>query len=291
MHYLSPLRYPGGKRKLAPYIQLLMCRNGLLDGTYAEPYAGGGSVALSLLYGEFASHVYLNDYDPAIAAFWRAVVDQPDELSQRVWDVDITVEEWERQRLVQEALEPDPLDLAFSTLFLNRTNRSGIIRGGLIGGRQQNGPWRMDARFNRGELIRRIKKVARYRGRISVHQLDALDFLRSIVPTLSGRALLYLDPPYYVKGGDLYEHHYQRDDHQRVACLVRTIEQPWVVSYDCVPEIQEMYAGYRQLVYAIHYSAQDRYRGREVMVFSPGLTVPDVADPSKVKSKLVAAEL
>jgi DNA adenine methylase len=289
MYFLSPLRYPGGKRKLANFIRLLFYKNALLDGEYAEPYAGGASVALSLLYGEFVTRVHINDIDPAVAAFWNVAIESTEELTRRIRDVAVTMAEWERQRSVQESKDPDPVDLAFSTFFLNRTNRSGIIKGGVIGGKDQTGRWALDARFNKGDLIGRIEKVARYRSRIKTYQLDGAEFIGNVLPSLPAKTLVYLDPPYYVKGGDLYEHHYRHEDHQRIAALVGTIKQPWVVSYDYVPAIEQMYEGYRQRLYGINYSAQARYRGTEVMVFSPQLRIPEVADPSKVRSSDVSS--
>jgi len=283
VHFLSPLRYPGGKRKLANFFRLLFYQNDLLDGEYAELYAGGASVALSLLYGEFVTRVHINDIDPAVATFWRVVLESTEVLVRRIRDVAVTMAEWKRQRSVQESKDPDPVDLALSTFFLNRTNRSGIIKGGVIGGKAQVGRWALDARFNKNDLIGRIEKIARYRSRIKAYQLDGAEFICNVLPSLPSRTLVYLDPPYYVKGGDLYEHHYVHEDHERIAALVGTIKQPWIVSYDYVPAIERMYEEYRQRPYGIHYSAQARYRGTEVMVFSRQLRIPEVADPSKVR--------
>jgi DNA adenine methylase len=287
-YFLSPLRYPGGKRKLSNFMRLLFYENNLLDGEYAEVYAGGASVALSLLYGEFVTQIHINDIDPAVSAFWDVTIESTEELTKRIHDVAVNMSEWERQRSVQESKDPDPVDLAFSTFFLNRTNRSGIIKGGVIGGKGQTGRWTLDARFNKRDLISRIVKVARYRSRIKVYRLDGADFICSVLPSLPSKALVYLDPPYYVKGGDLYEHHYKHEDHERIAKLVEKIKQPWVVSYDYVPAIEKMYEGYRQRLYGIHYSAQARYKGTEVLVFSPQLRIPEVADPSKVSSTAVS---
>ncbi len=285
MHFLSPLRYPGGKRKLANFMRLLIRHNDLTGVEYVEPYAGGASVALSLLFGEFASQIHINDFDPAIAALWHTILDFPEELCQRIRDISVDMGEWERQRAIHEAIDPDPLDLAFSTFFLNRTNRSGIIRGGVIGGKDQSGDWKIDARFNKDDLIFRIQKIARYRSRIRTYCLDGADFISNVLPLLPERALIYLDPPYYVKGRGLYEHHYQHEDHKQIANLVPSIRQYWVVSYDYVPEIDDMYQGFPRSIYGIHYSAQDRYKGTEVMFFSPKLSVPEVGDPSKVRAR------
>ena len=137
--FYSPLRYPGGKRKLANFMALVFRTNRLLDGEYAEVYAGGAAVALTLLYGQYARRIHINDLDPGLYAFWVAARDSTAELCRRVQDAKLNMKEWERQRAVQDSLNPDSLDLAFSTFYLNRTNRSGIITGGVLCGEDQTG--------------------------------------------------------------------------------------------------------------------------------------------------------
>ena len=279
----SPLRYPGGKRKLANFMGLLFRTNGLLDGDYAEVYAGGGAVALTLLYGDYAGHIHLNDIDPGIYAFWVACRDRTDELCRLVNDAPLSLLEWDRQRSIQDADDPDPLDLAFSTLYLNRTNRSGIIAGGIIGGRQQIGKWKMDARFNRRDLIRRIERIGRWNSRISIHKLDGAEFLSQTAANLGPKALVYLDPPYYLKGQKLYTNHYGPKDHKSVSEIVQKLPVPWVVSYDDHPEVRALYRGRRLVTCDISYGASAiRTRGREVIFFSDRLAIPDVPDPARL---------
>lgn len=285
--YPSPLRYPGGKGKVANFVKLLFLRNNLVGHNYVEPYAGGAGVALSLLYEEYASHVYINDLDRKVFAFWYAALNHTDELCQRVANTPVTMEEWERQKAVQQTDDVSLLSLAFSTFFLNRTNRSGIIDGGVIGGSNQKGPWKLDARYNTDELVCRIRKLARYRSRITLTQMDAADYVREVVAELPEQTFVYFDPPYYVKGEGLYENSYQGDDHAEIAWLVRNVNQPWTVSYDAVPEIFELYKGFRQIVYDLSYSAAERYRGSEVMFFSPGLELPAVESPANIYVEVV----
>src|SRR5690606_20758450 len=220
-HFLSPLRYPGGKRKLANFVKLVYRQNNLFGGIYAEPYAGGAAVALSLLFGEYAGRILINDIDRSIFAFWKSVLDETEDLCRLISNAKLSVAEWERQRSVQDSDLASILELGFSTFYLNRTNRSGIIRGGIIGGKEQDGDWKIDARFNKSDLIRRIEKIARYRSRIKVSNLDAAIFLNKLQPELDSSSLVYLDPPYYVKGGDLYENHYDHEDHEIIASLSR----------------------------------------------------------------------
>ena len=263
---------------------MLFLRNGLVGYDYVEPYAGGAGVALSLLYEEYASHIHINDLDQSVFAFWHAVLNNADELCQRVASTAVTIEEWERQKEVQRSADADSLDLAFSTFFLNRTNRSGIIDGGVIGGRDQEGPWKLDARYNVEALTCRIRKVARYRNRITLSRMNAADYIREVLSRLPRQTFIYFDPPYYVKGEGLYDNSYQDADHVEVAELVRDVTQPWVVSYDAVPRILELYDDFSHITYSLSYSAANRYRGSEAMFFSPNLKFPDVPSPANIQT-------
>jgi DNA adenine methylase len=268
---------------VANFIKLLFLENNLVGHRYVEPYAGGASVALSLLYEEYASHIHINDLNRSVFAFWDAVLNATEDLCRRVTDTPIDVEQWEIQRRVQLSDDPDPLDLAFSTFFLSRTNRSGIIwTGGIIGGKKQQGKWKLDARYNRVELVRRIEKVARYRSRITITRQDAAQLLQETIPALPENTFVYLDPPYYLKGEDLYQNYYQHADHEQIARLVQGLQRPWLVSYDAAPEILAMYEGFPYLTYALGYSAAEVYEGQELMFFSEGLVLPDVVSPAKI---------
>jgi DNA adenine methylase len=283
----SPLRYPGGKGKLANYIKILLLQNDLSDVHYVEPYAGGASIALSLLFEEYARYIHINDLNRAIYGFWISVRDHTDELCRRIWETPVTVEERDHQLLVHGDPDASLTDLGFATFFLNRVNRSGIISAGVIGGKNQDGEWGMDARFNKPELVRRIEKIARYGHRIRLTNLDAAEFIQERVPALPDRTFVYLDPPYYGKGKNLYQHFYEHADHSAIAELVGDIRQQWVVSYDRHPRLVPLYSDYRSLEYGLNYSAQERYEGDEVIFFSPGLMIPHIAMPAKIPLRSV----
>jgi DNA adenine methylase len=162
MRFNTPLRYPGGKGKLTGYIKLILNQNNLVGGHYVEPYAGGAGIALALLLDKYVSRIHLNDLNPAVHTFWRIVLDEPDALCKLISITDVTIEEWHKQKAIfADPKNHSPLEIAFSTFFLNRTNRSGIILGGVIGGKNQGGTWKLNARFNKPELIDRIDRVAR----------------------------------------------------------------------------------------------------------------------------------
>lgn len=246
-----------------------------MGGHYVEPYAGGASIALELAIQEFAERVHINDIDPSVWAFWRSVLNNSDKLCHLISKTPITIESWYEQREVQKNKNTtDSLTLGFSTFFLNRTNRSGILNAGVIGGKNQDGNFKIDARFNKDELIKRIELIAEHSEKISLYNLDAIELLDKVVPKLPQKTLIYLDPPYYVKGGDLYEHHYQHKDHAAVAAATRRVKQHIMVSYDDVPEIRELYSNYQFVSYSLSYCAQNRYRGTEAIFLGNTLECP-----------------
>jgi DNA adenine methylase len=267
----TPLRYPGGKSRLARYLSHLIDYNHLTDCLYAEPFAGGAGAAINLLHLKYVSAIYLNDIDSGIYAFWYSILNHTDKLCQLVENVTLTVEEWQRQRnILQDATECSLLELGFAVLYMNRTNRSGIIRGGVIGGQGQSGQWKIDSRFNRHTLIKKIRRISGYRSRIHLSCLDASEFLSNVIAINREHTLIYLDPPYYKKGQFLYHNHYDHNDHVALAASLNKVENhSWVVTYDNVDEIQEIYGNHRFLTYGINYSASDRYKGKEVMFFGP----------------------
>lgn len=286
MRYTTPLRYPGGKTKLAKFIQLIFEENYLLDGHYVEPFAGGSGIAFALLFHEYARHVHINDIDKSVYAFWYSVLNDTDNLCRLIKETPVDVGQWDRQKAIQVNSDNHSLlDLGFSTFFLNRCNRSGIISGGIIGGREQTGKWKIDARFNKQNLIERIEKIALYRGRISLYNLDASELVASVMPNLPQKTLVYLDPPYYIKGKELYENHFMHSDHESLAKLItEKIKQKWIISYDLHNVTQSLYSNFRQITYSLSYSAADRYKGTELMVFCDDLKIPDVANPANLQA-------
>ncbi len=273
----TPLRYPGGKTRFAPLIAEVITANGLAGGHYLEPYAGGAGVALSLLVDGVVEQIHINDADPAIAVFWRVATQQADQLVAMVALESITMEAWHHWRSVMLGHVPgSELERGFATLFMNRTNRSGILKGGVIGGKEQAGNYKIDARFMREELCLRLERIGKHADSIHVYEEDAHQLLMRCHQFLPTKSLVYLDPPYYIKGAGLYRNFYKHDDHVRIAKLLGSdrFRRPWVVSYDNVEEIKEMYAYAAPYAYGLNYTAQRRYMGSEVMFFSKRIDVP-----------------
>ena len=274
--YVSPLRYPGGKLKVVDYIKKMFEVNDLIGGTYIEPYAGGASVALSLLFDNYVRRIRINDIDRAIYAFWYSVLNETELLCRKIHDTPVTMDMWGTQHELQKHKEDaDLLELGFSTFFLNRTNRSGILNGGAIGGKEQGGEYKIDARYNKVDLIDRIERVAGYADQIDLTNMDAVTLLKRYKRTPVSKTFCYLDPPYYLKGRDLYLNYYGEEDHRNIAETIKRYKGKWIISYDAVPFIKELYDNYRQKEFYLNYSAGNPSKGREIMVYSNDLILPD----------------
>ncbi len=291
--YKTPLRYPGGKQKLAPFIIELVKQNDLVGGHYAEPYAGGAGIAIELVLQDIVSTIHLNDSCRAIYSFWFAVLNYPEEFCRRISRASLSIEEWRKQRAVlANSRYHDKLDLGFATFYLNRCNRSGILTAGLIGGLRQDGHWKIDARFPRNELIRRIEAIADKKKNIRIRNWDAEKFIKEYLPRIPDKTLVYIDPPYFHKADRLYLNHYAKDDHKRIAKVIqRDIQHPWVVSYDNVPEIQNYYSRRKSFTYSLQYNAAKAYKGTEIFVFSDCLSVPQQSTLPFINEALYACNL
>lgn len=264
--FRSPLRYPGGKTCIYKFVTQLLVDNKLIGSNYAEPYAGGAGLALRLLMDEYVNEIYLNDLDPAIYAFWCAVLKKPDELCSWLTSVEVTIDKWREYKEVQKQYKTvDMLELAKSTFFLNRTNVSGVITGGPIGGIQQTGKYKIDVRFNKEEQIKRIQDISKFSHRIHLSNQDGTDFL-DVIDRRADEIFIYLDPPYYKKGSTLYLNAFKDADHQKLAARVQTLIKNWMVSYDNHEFILGLYPEHHKVLYQLSQCASNRV-GDEVVIF------------------------
>ena len=267
--YYSPLRYPGGKLKLFNYVSEILKINNLENCTYIEPYAGGAGLALGLLLEKKVDKIILNDFDKSIYSFWFSILNYKNEFIEKIIKCDITLQEWNEQRVIQiEKEKANVFDLGFSTFFLNRTNRSGIIKGGPIGGKTQVSNYKIDCRFNKEDLINRIEKIYKLKNKIFVYNLDASDFIRRIVNKQKKKALIFLDPPYFKKGPGLYTNFYEYEDHKIISEIIKKeLKANWIVTYDNSPEIREMYKEKNIKEYSLNYSAYKQCKGSEIFIY------------------------
>jgi DNA adenine methylase len=275
----SPLRYPGGKTQLTPFVVELLRANSLLGGIYAEPFAGGAGLALRLLLNGHVAEIWLNDIDPAIHALWHSVLNRTDELCELIDSTPVTMDEWHLQRQRLHDKRSGDLRRGFAALFLNRTNRSGILNGGVIGGKGQQSAYSLDCRFNKPELQEKIRRIAMYRDVIRLSRLDAVDCLRQWRKAFPRRGLINIDPPYYVQGRDLYLSYYEHADHESLRSAVRALKVPWILTYDDVPQIVELYGGVRLFRKRLLYSAQVKRHAFELLGLAPGLKLPPSVVP------------
>lgn len=276
----SPLRYPGGKNRLNKYVEELISLKKLNNSTYVEPFCGGAAVALSLLINGHVSNVIINDYDKSIYAFWYSVLYNCENLCNKIENTQIAIDEWHKQKGIQKNKESaNILDLGFSTLFLNRTNRSGILKAGVIGGLNQDGNYKLDCRFNKDDIMDKIKIINKYKDNIKLYNLDTEEFIDKVIHKLSKKVFIFFDPPYYKKGSCLYTNFYNHDNHVSLANKIKNIKyHSWIVTYDNVSVIKNMYKGYLKEQYRLNYSAGKNYDGEEVIIYSKTL--------SRVKSEV-----
>ena len=273
--FYSPLRYPGGKGKLEPFMELLIRQTGHVGGTYVEPFAGGAGIALELLEKGIVNDIVINDLDKGIYSFWRAILTETDRFVNDIRNVELTIDEWNRQREIIDDCSRYSYELGFATFYLNRTNRSGIIKGGVIGGTEQAGNWRMDARFNREALVERIVKVASRKKHIHLYNKDVNSFIQNYLPKYQQNAFVYFDPPYFGKGKQLYLNFFSYDDHVRIERMINNqVNCDWVITYDDVQEIADIYQNHILRRFDLNYSAAVKRKASEIIIFKRQKMIP-----------------
>lgn len=271
----SPLRYPGGKTKLYEYVRTILIANDI-HGTYIEPFAGGAGLALKLLLNDDVERIVINDSDTSIYSFWDCVLNHSDELCNFIQNVPLSTEQWKLEhQIYQNQAEYNRFQIGAATLYLNRTNVSGVIKGGVIGGNDQNGPYKMDARFNRNSLCNKIITIANNKDRIDLYHYDIFDFLCSREYKHYYKAFINFDPPYVNKGGQLYMNFFQESDHKKLKAIIDRSSRKWMVTYDECKLIENLYSKYRKSHLNLTYSANGSRKARELVYFSNNLIIPD----------------
>jgi Site-specific DNA methylase len=289
--YKTPLRYPGGKQRLWAFVDEILAENDLVAADYVEPFAGGAGVAMELLLRGRVRRVHLNDSCVGVYAFWHSLLNEPERFCRAVSRASLNIETWRHQQeIFRNRASADRFDLGFAMFYLNRCNRSGILNGGVIGGLDQTGEWKMDARFPRNELISRMEAIAARKSDIKIRNWDAERFITQYVPRLPEKTLVYCDPPYFRKADRLYPNHYKAEDHKRIAEVIQcNIKHHWIVSYDSCEEIQTFYEGRRSFEYLLQYNAAKAYKGAELFIFSDQTRIPSRSSLQTIDAALVAS--
>lgn len=286
---LSPLRYPGGKTQLCSFVKHTIELNHLNNTIYCEPFCGGAGIAMSLLLHNDVTSIILNDFDIAVYSVWYAILNETDRFVTTIYNTPITIEEWYKQNnIYNNAQEINPqiynFDLGFASFFLNRTNKSGIITGGPIGGHDQESNYKLDCRFNKNNLIHKIRKIAEKHDSISLYHMDAKNLIRNVlIQENTENLFVYFDPPYYKQGQNLYKNFFNDDDHVQLSEAIREMDNyHWIATYDKVKRIKEIYDDRVIQEYQIQYSANITRKEIELIFHSPTTTIESF---EKVKLK------
>lgn len=269
---MSPFRYPGGKGKLSKFLAAFLIENELQGTVFVEPFCGGAGGSLPLLEAGLISHLVLNDYNKAIAKFWQLLITSPDEIIRKIELESVTIDRWHHWRSVyNDDSHPIDLDKAFSAFYLNRTNRSGVLHAGPIGGKNQTGNYKIDCRFTKKSLIARIEKIAYLADKITVKNEDAAD----LIMNTSNSAFIYADPPYVKEGKGIYnKFSFNEEHHTRLSKIIKENARYWLLSYDDDQLIHNLYSGSDINVVELSYVMNTAKLGRELLIASSLLTMP-----------------
>lgn len=266
---LSPLRYPGGKSKIYEKVKNLIIANGFENRVYVEPFAGGFGIGIGLLCENIVPSVVLNDFDAHIYNFWYSVLNDTDSLLRLITDTPITIAEREKQKQNYKDSDVDTLTDGFATLFLNRVNFSGVLKGGPIGGLDQSGIYKVDCRFNKEEICHRIEAIAQLKSKIKLYNKDASYLIRMNLMKMKAPMFLNIDPPYVIKGSQLYTNFFTEGDHlnlQRV--IVKHLDNyyPWIITYDDCSLVRDLYGRFHMQEYGISHNAGGTVQGKEIVI-------------------------
>lgn len=265
---LTPLRYPGGKTKLYKYVLNLITLNNMIGCTYVEPFAGGAGLAIKLLLGGIVKNIVLNDIDFAIYSIWDLILNHTDVLCDFIANVPLNVNEWQKQKVIyNNQTKYTQIEVGLAAFYLNRTNISGVLTGGVIGGLSQNGKYKIDARFNREKLIKKVVNIAKHKESIHLYNWNAVEFVLNILPNYE-QCFVYFDPPYVNKAPRLYRDSFTLDDHKYLAEVISACQFKWIVTYDECNFIKTLYKDFEYEIISIPYSAgQTKKVGNEMVIF------------------------
>lgn len=276
MYIRTPLRYPGGKSVMASFFADLFEINHLEHITYAEPYAGGAGTAINLLLADKVERIMINDANIGLYSFWDSILNHTEEFVDRIQEIPVSLEEWRKQHEILRSSKEPSLDLGFATFYMSRTNRSGILSAGPIGGsseeKQAMAKYKIDCRFKKDNLICKILSIAERKHHVVISNKDAIQFLKDLK---GDNKFVYLDPPYYVNGKSLYMDYYHSSDHRLLADYLKsTMKFDWVLSYDNVKPIRDLYKGYELYEFDLKYTANIKKSGAELLTFSKNIILP-----------------
>ncbi len=265
----SPLRYPGGKGRMFKSVENLIKENGLTGCTYVEPFSGGFGIGIKLLTSGCVKNVIINDVDDHIYSFWYSVFNYTRKLIKLIQETPIDLEHWREQRNIYNNYRgKSKLKKGFAAFYLNRTNYSGVLKGGPIGGYAQDGKYTIGCRFNKEELIRQINALSEYREHVRIYNNDAIKFIQEVIIPIRNEVFVNFDPPYVVKGSELYKNFYTSEDHVKLANFIKDNLRDvyWIITYDNCPLIEQLYSEYSPQEYFLMHMAGRAKEGKELLI-------------------------
>lgn len=273
---ISPLRYPGGKARIASFLKDLIYLNGFENVELFELYAGGAGASLDLLKRDVVRRIVLNDLDFHIYAFWKSILEHTHIFIDMIQKVSLDMKKWKEQKYIYDNYQNfSLLEVGFSTFYLNRTNHSGVLNAGPIGGKNQTGKYKIDARFNKKGLIKRIEEIASMKERISLQNRESIDLLKTLFNEPQNNRLYFLDPPYFAQGKNLYYDFYSPENHEELKNLLENYrEANWLLTYDNCPPINQLYQSFSRAYLPMTYTLQRKVKTKEIMIFSDNLHIP-----------------
>lgn len=263
----SPLRYPGGKSDFALTAFDIVSQCGFTGFSLIEPYAGSAAVSLNLLNSGVVSKVTLIERDPLVYSFWAALLERTDDLIERFIDLPITLDTWHEMRpllSVEKPTKQNLLDLGLAGLFFNRANFSGILNAGPIGGLKQKSAYAIDCRTNKDDIICRMLAIATMSKNIEAKFGDAVGYIKK--NAAKENSILYIDPPYFLKGELLYRHSYKLKEHKELALALNQVRSPWFLSYDVHHVIEFLYEKFHVRKLKFKYSAHSPKNHDELLI-------------------------
>lgn len=249
---MALIRYPGSKEKLAAELWRLFpdaITSSLFSAAnrweYREPFFGAGAIGFKILkHIHHRCRVWLNDVDADLVCMWQAVHSQPYQFCKLVHNFTPTVERFYEYKERDGVDDADPVERGFRKLALHRMSVSGFgaMSGGPIGGRsQQSSQYTVSCRWNPERIKRDVVRLNELLSSFDELRITAGDF-EPLLINAGEETFIYLDPPYFKKGEQLYKHNLSPLDHSRLAGAVRECMAHWVVSYDDHPEIRRLYS-------------------------------------------------
>ena len=285
---VTPLRYPGGKTWLLDYAKRFVGFHKIENCVIAEPYAGSASISVGLLHSHLVKEAYINEKDPLLVAFWKAILDHNEELAEYVSSLEVSMDTWFSFRGFLTPGQHKVIELAGAFLFYNRTNYSGIIKGGPLGGKHQESPYKIYCRFNQKKIVDKIRSLSTLKGRLHITEGDGIEFMKRLEATDPGNLFFYVDPPYYIAGKDLYRYFFTDAEHQKLASFLKSLESPWILSYDNAEFIRNLYADNESSpVYTDYQSGHFKKDVKELLIsnrFIPPFTPEVSLKPRNVRN-------